>query len=369
MRDIDANKRLCERHVKPEIKCLQRIDGSFDRRYQYLRLDKNERVPPFSDEMLNGLKDRVKSEHLTGYAELGPLYSKLANMLGVSSHQILLAAGGDIAIKSIFEATVRPGDNVVLHDPSYAMFEVYARMFGAEPRMVPILSNWRIDVEKMLGYVDDRTRFMALENPNGFVGSRPLPEEIRYVAAELSRRDVFLVIDEAYIYVANSRSWCLDLVRDYPNVIICQSFSKAHGLAGMRMGYLVGDETIIEAIGRVRPMHEVSSMTALAAEWLIDNATIITEYQSTISTSKEYLRQACKELDIDYIPTETNFVLLRFPDNAELAWQYLFEQMILVKKPYGRGVMKGYCRTCISDLKDMRLLVDVLQKRYGRNSR
>lgn len=361
---IDANKRLYERHIKQEIKSLRRVDGSFDHRYQYLRLDKNERIPPFSDEMLNELKRQIQSEHLTGYAELGPLYNKLANMLGVSSSQILLAAGGDLAIKSVFEATVRPGDNIVLHDPSYAMFAVYARMFGAEPRIVPILDSWQINVEEMLGAVDDKTRFMALENPNGFVGVRPHPEKIRYAAEELYHRNTFLIIDEAYVYVANSRSWCLDLIKEYPNVIVCQSFSKAHGLAGMRMGYLVGSEAIIEAIGRVRPMHEISSMTALAAEWLLDNPTIIAEYQSTICTSKEYLRLACENLGVDYLQTDTNFVLLRFPEDAESAWQYLFDQMILLKKPYSYGVMKGYCRTCISDMKDMRQLVDALQRRY-----
>ncbi|MBI5197159.1 MAG: aminotransferase class I/II-fold pyridoxal phosphate-dependent enzyme, partial [Nitrospirae bacterium] len=139
--------------------------------------------------------------------------------------------------------------------------------------------------------------------------------------------------------------------------------SKAHGLAGARMGYLIADAKVIERIARVRPMHEVTSITALAATWLLDHPEILKDYQQMVRAGKELLKNACALLGIGYRETPANYVLLKFPDPVATC-DFLFKEKILVKKPYAYGPMKDYCRVCISDLNDMKHLVEALRKKF-----
>ena len=165
--------RLIDKVIKSEIRTLKRIKDTFNDRYEYLRLDKNERLLPFNDVFFQDFRDALKQVDLSGYPEIGHIYRKLANYLDVSDEQIMLASGSDLAIKSIYEACVGIGDNIILHAPCYAMYRIYAEMFGAEPRMVPIQDNWTVNHESMLKQVNKKTKFVALENPNGFIGSQP----------------------------------------------------------------------------------------------------------------------------------------------------------------------------------------------------
>jgi len=309
-------------------------------------------------------KANVKSEDLSSYAELGFVYRVLAEYLNVSTEAMLLASGSDLAIKSIYESCVERGDNVVLHAPSYAMYRVYAKMFGAEPRMVPVGSDWNLDVQGMLSRVDNNTKMLVIENPNGFVGSKPSLEEIRECAAFLAKKGAILLIDEAYLYVENDRSETIPLIAECPGLIVSQSLSKGHGLAGARAGYIVGDTEIMRYISRVRPMHEVTNLTGLAIEWVIRHPEILAEYQQMIRKSKDYLKAEISLLGIPYKDTHANFVLFYFPEEGKTRGitQRLKDNMILIRRPFEESNLKGWCRVCVGTLDDCRRFMDTLKQ-------
>lgn len=354
---------LIEKVVKPEIKQLVRIKDSFDDRYDYLRLDKNERLLPFSKKDLHAFQQSLTSEDLSGYYELGPVYRRLAQYLHVNENQLHLAAGSDLGIKSVFEACVSAGDNVVLHAPSYAMYRIYAKMFGAEPRMVPMLSDWSADIDGMLRQVDDRTKIMALENPNGFVGTTPSREAIETCARELLKRNVLLLVDEAYHYVENTECSNRDLIAKYPNVILSQTLSKAHGLAGARVGYVLGEEHMMEHIRRVRPMHEISSLAACATLWILNNPAVLDEFQASISESKGYLKEELKRLDISVRDTHANFMLFYFPNEGRTnnMEARLKKHKILIRRPFEEPALKGWSRVCVGSKADSERLVQAIK--------
>ncbi|MBF0290069.1 MAG: aminotransferase class I/II-fold pyridoxal phosphate-dependent enzyme [SAR324 cluster bacterium] len=354
--------KLLEKVIKPEIQQLYRMKDTFDDRFDYLRLDKNERLLPFEEKWFDLFKKQIQSEHLTGYPELGPLYRKLANYLHVSENQILLASGSDLAIKSIYEACIQPGDNIVLPLPSYAMIRVYAEMFKAETRVVSINQSWQVDIKMLLKQVDEKTKMVVLENPSGSIGTKPHVDQIEACASELHKKNVLLLLDEAYYYVDNKTCQSHQWIEKYPNLLISQSFSKAHGLAGLRIGYLIGHDSLISSISGVRPMHEISSFTAYATEWVLDHPEILHSHQELIKKSKEYLKVQLKKLEIPYQDTAANFLMLYLPNEGKTLeiTKLLKEEKILIRSPFEEPSLRGWARVTIGSLSDSEHFIQTL---------
>jgi len=354
---------LTERVVKQEIKNLLRIEDTMDDRYDYLRLDKNERLLPFNPTKFQNFLLQLKDDDITGYYELGDTYRKLARFLNVEKDQIFLAHGSDLAIKSIFETCIGSGDHLVLHAPSYAMYRVYSKMFNATNTIVDIKDDLTVDIEKMMSSVQENTKMFVIENPNGFVGNKPTIAQLEYCASELNKKDIVFVIDEAYVYVENDKSETVELIKKYPNIIITQTFSKAHGLAGLRVGFLVGSKEMIQYISSVRPMHEIASISAIATLWMLENPDLLTEFHVSIQESKAYLRTELTKLDILYKETHTNFMLFYFPDEGRTKEMQnkLKEHKILIRRPFGESYLKGWSRVCIGSLSDSQRLITALQ--------
>lgn len=354
---------LIERVIKKEIKNLKRIKDTFDDRFDYLRLDKNERIVPFDKGLLDDFRRAIQPNDISGYTELRPLYRKLASYLGVDCEQILFANGSDLAIKSVYEACVNKGDNVVLHMPSFAMYRVYAWMFGAEVKSVPVKEDWSVDFEKMLNAVDDDTKMVVLENPNGFVGTKPDFSQIEYCAKELKKKNVLLLIDEAYYFIENSTCENFSLISKYPNLVISQTFSKCHGLAGARFGYLVGHSELMQYISRVRPMHEITGLTACAVKWILDHPEILEGYRKMVKESKEALIKEFERLKVNCRDTHGNFILVYFPDKGftkDMA-QKLKERKILVRRPFKELYLNGWFRVTVGSLQDADIFIKAVK--------
>lgn len=361
---------LFKKIIKPEIINLNRMKDTHDERYDFLRLDKNERIIPFDHLLLNELKSSLTSEVVSGYAELGKVYRKLASYLGINTENLLITSGSDLAIKSVFESCISKNDEIILHLPSYGMYRVYANMFGAYVRAVPLNSEWKPDIDKMLSMINPRTKFLAIENPNGFVGSTISKEDIEKLCKKTLENEVILFLDEAYHYVENSENTSAVLIDKYPNVIITQTFSKGHGLAGLRLGYLIAHESLMKYIERVRPMHEISSFTAVATEWMLDHPEILKEYQIKISKSKEILKLELLKLDIDFRINPTNFFLINFRNekiSKDISKKF-YEKKILIRRPFDEELLKGWCRICIGDQNDTYQFLNALNEILKENN-
>ena len=351
-----------ERILRPQIFNLNRLRDEDTERMNFLRLDKNERLLPFPDDLITQFKERITFDSLSAYYDLAPLYKKLSKSLGVKKEQTHIAAGSDLAIKSIFEACAVPNDNIILHAPSYGMYRIYAKMFGLQERIVPVKNDWIVNLEGMLEQVNQRTKLVVIENPNGFVGTKPLISDIIQLASELYKRNTILLLDEAYNYVENTECVNRDLVQKFPNVIISQSFSKAHGLAGLRVGYLVGEAKLVQHISRVRPMHEISSIAAIAADCLLDNANLIEDYQMSIAESKKYLFKSLDYLQVPCRDTHANFILLYMPNKGLTSniTQRLYKHGILIRRPFEEQELEGWVRVCVGDKNDSKQFIEAL---------
>jgi histidinol-phosphate aminotransferase len=317
--------------------------------------------------LLEEFKKGIRSEHLSGYPELEALYEKLAHYIGVDRQQLLLAAGSDLAIKSVYEACVERDDSVVLPCPCYAMYEVYANMFGAKIKSVAMNNEWCFDVDEMLSKADNRTKIFVLEKPNGTAGTQPCESDIEKCASVLLEKNVILLIDEAYSHIENNNFQTCRLIDKYPNVVITQSFSKAPGLAGLRIGLLIADVELMQYISRVRPMHEITSLSALAIEWVLENPKLLEEYRVGLQRSKAYLKNEFGKLGIKFRDTHTNFILAYLPNEGrslDIA-DKLKKLGISARPPFGKGCLKGWIRFTVGTEDDSKRLICAIEKCFS----
>lgn len=354
---------LVARCVKPSVAALQREQHDFDTRFEHLRLDKNERLLPFTEEQMTDLRNRIRSSDISGYAELGSVRKRIAAYLGVAQDAVLLASGSDLAIKAIYEACIRANDHIVLHLPSYAMYRVYASMFEARVTGIAVKPDWTIDLDAMLGAVESDTKMVVVENPSGFVGTQPQFEEIKFAARTLAKRDILLVVDEAYVYIEQDRSAVSSLIVDFPNVVVSQTFSKGHGLAGTRFGYLIANPALMRYVSRVRPMHEITSLTATCVEWILDHPETLIEYRNSLTNSKAWLLEALSTLGVEAKDSHANFVFLNASQikTTDLA-SALAARRILVRPPFADSPVKGWARVTVGTNDDSRRLMQAISE-------
>lgn len=351
-------------YVKPCVLALERemIRDELAARPAFLRLDKNENLHAFDDEPFAAFRETLTQDLVWGYPNLKPVYEKVAAANGVGTDQVLLANGSDVAIKALFDTCISPGDQIVLHAPSYFMFDIYASLAGAQVRSVPV-KDWAPDVDAMLAAAGPGTKLMVMEDPSGFVGTSISTTEMRALARHLHERGILLLIDEAYLYVSGDRSEHLPLLQEFDNVIISRTLSKAHGMAGARVGYLITNAALMAQISKCRPLYEISALSAHVAEWVLDHPEIVEDFRSTVASSKQKIFAALDALGVAWRDTKGNFVLVhcqaRTPDEVV---RLMADQGILVRRPFTDSQIQDWVRVSVAGPWATRKFLEAFEK-------
>lgn len=331
-------------------------------RVGFVRLDKNENLVPIDDASLAALRDGLTQEVLSSYPDLESAYRRLSAMAGVNQNQIFLASGSDQAISALFDTCIDPGDHVVLHRPCYFMCEVYARKAGADISWIPVTREGLVDTDAMLRAVRPSTKLVIVEDPVGLLGTLSAESDLRALAHALCDRNVMLAIDEAYLYVRRDRSPYLDLVQSPGNVILFHTLSKAHGLAGARIGFAIGHSAIIDRVSRVRPLYEIGGLQAWSVNWCMDQPHILSDFRAQQATARQFLLPKLDQLGVEYRDTTANFILIRLPRflSSVSLFAELAERRILVREISNIDVFEGWTRITIQSEGCCRVLIFAL---------
>lgn len=292
----------------PALMTLHRVREPGDQP-DLVRLNRNERQAPLPKWFVDKVSRSVTSALLTGYPITDGLYQQLSLHLGVSQEQILLTAGSDAAVKAVYQAYVRPRDSIVMLSPSYAMYEIYAEMFQARMRRVQFNERLDLNEEELLASVDKGVRLVMIANPNQPTGTLLRPELLSKLLERSADMGAILAIDEAYYPF--SRATVLPLVSKYPNLLVLRTFSKAAGLAALRIGYAVGHGDVIGNMFKVRSVHDINSVAVLAASEVLSHPEIIDDYVTQVEKGKRVLTDKALELGLEPLPTCTNFMQIR----------------------------------------------------------
>ena len=253
----------------------------------------------------------------------------LAVIKGVRPEQIFLGNGSDEAIDLVFRAFCEPRqDNVVAIAPSYGMYQVAAETNDVAYRVVPLDDHFDLDVEAILAAIDAQTKAIFLCSPNNPTGNSLSIDRIDRVIESF---DGLVVVDEAYIDFSSHPSY-LTRLDEAPNLIVLQTFSKAWGSAGIRLGMAFASEEIIAVLNKIKYPYNVNMLTQEEAIRMLDQHKQVNGWVAELLKERKVLVHALQELSIvqHIYPTDANFVLVRV-DDVDAVYHHLVEAGIVVR--------------------------------------
>jgi histidinol-phosphate aminotransferase len=271
-----------------------------------LRLDFNENTVGCSLRVLERLR-QLGPEELARYPEREPMEALVSARLGIAPQELLLTNGVDEAIHLLCETYLEHGDEALIVVPTYSMYRIYVMAAGAQVVSVPAGEDFQFPSNDLSRRITPRTRLIAIANPNNPTGTVAAREGLLRIARSAPRAAV--LIDEAY-YEFYGQSM-LSQIDKAPNLFVARTFSKAYGLAGLRIGLLAGQAEQMRAVRRVSSPYNVNAVAlACLPEALADQA-YVQNYVSEVRESRVRLEQALDASRIQFWPSHANFVLAR----------------------------------------------------------
>ncbi|MCV7355439.1 histidinol-phosphate transaminase [Mycolicibacterium fluoranthenivorans] len=267
-----------------------------------------------------------------GYQDLR---ERLAKHVNFAPENIAVGAGSVSLCQQLIQITASVGDEVMFGWRSFEIYPLQVRTAGATPVAVPLKDHTH-DLDAMLAAVTERTRLIFVCNPNNPTSTVVDPAELaEFVAAVPS--DILIVIDEAYVeYIRDGLlPDSLALVRDHPNVVVLRTFSKAYGLAGLRVGYAVADPDIVTALGKVYVPFTATTVSQAAAIASLDAADELLARTDKVVAERIRVSAALRDAGYDVAPSQANFVWLPLPGQTDEFVNAAAESRIVVR-PYGQ---------------------------------
>ncbi|MDQ1899092.1 histidinol-phosphate transaminase [Paracoccus sp. WLY502] len=299
-----------------------------------------------SNENPLGCSDRARAAYATAAGDLhrypntdhASLRHAIGEIHGLDPDRIICGVGSDEVLQFVVQAFAGTGDEVITTEHGFSMYPILARMVGATPVTVPE-SERRIDVDAILAAVTDRTRIVFIANPANPTGTMLTQDEVQRLVDGLPAT-VLLVHDGAYTEFAGIGDGGAGLVDRYPNVIMTRTFSKIHGLGGLRIGWGYASRQIIDVLNRIRQPFNLSNAQMAAAEAAVRDTAFRDHCADLNARMRERLRNSLIQMGIGCDQSFANFVLARFADapEAEAADAALREDGILVRRVGSYGL-------------------------------
>jgi len=283
-----------------------------------LRLDFNENTVGCSPCVLEKLRT-ISPEQLAKYPERDPVEARVADFLRISPSELLLTNGVDEAIHLLCQTYLDSGDEALIVVPTYSMYRIYATAAGASVVSVPYADRFRFDAEAVRSRITDRTRFIAIANPNNPTGTVVSQSDLLKIARSAPRAAV--LIDEAYFEFYGQTM--LDVRRESPNIFIARTFSKVYGLAGLRMGVLIGNAEQMNSVRVVSSPYNVNAVALACLPEAIEGEAYIDRYVKETIESRARLEAALQSSGIQFWPSQANFVLMRIGSSAAEAGRFV----------------------------------------------
>jgi len=337
---------------------LQKYRPPLEGRGGKIRLDFNENTVGCPPEVVRALRRALTAEMLTRYPEYDESRKTLAKYFGVAPEEMLLTNGTDDAIKMICDTFVDAGEVLVLPVPTFPVYEFFHNVAGGRSVRVRYDENFRLPGEKLIAAMPRRTRWVALANPNNPTGTE-IPKTDLKAIVEAAPKSLVLV-DEAYFDFSGET--VLPWVRKYPNLVVTRTFSKAFGLAALRMGCLFAHAELAEALHRAQNPFAVNSLALLCACVAIRHEDYVRRYVAEVKANRAEFCHWLESLEIPYVPSSANFVLTRVGERAPEIARRLRSEGILVRDWSYDPHLKGYLRFTIGSAAQTRRLIDELER-------
>jgi len=293
------------------------------------------------------------------------LKQKLAQRYEVGIEQVTLGNGSNDILELVARAYLAPGLNAVFSEHAFAVYPIATQAVGAQAKAVPA-KQWGHDLDAMLAAIDTNTRVVFIANPNNPTGTWFGAEALERFLVAVPEH-VLVVLDEAYIeYAADGElPDGLAFLNTHPNLLVSRTFSKAYGLAALRVGYAICSAQIADVLNRVRQPFNVNSIALAAACAALDDVEYLTRSRASNAAGMQQLEAGFSELGLEWIPSRGNFIAVDFGHDAAPINQALLRDGVIVRPVAGYG-MPTFLRVSIGTETENARFLDVLRKVLGR---
>lgn len=322
-----------------------------------VKLDANENPYPFPAELARRLGELVGGEVLSRYpdSEATALRRDIAAYMGATPEQIMVGNGSDELILNIL-LTFGTGGRVLISNPTFSMYRIHCLVAGAKPIPVPRREDFSLDVPALVRYgkkPDARVVFIC--SPNNPTGNASTLEEIESV---LQAVNCLVVVDQAYLEFGGQD--CLPLLQRYPHLLILRTFSKAFALAGLRVGYMIGNPDVLRQIKKVKQPYNLNSFSQAATRLVLENRAIFSQQIQEIIVNRDKLWQELQGLaGVTAYPSETNYILFHTNYESKAVYQGLLAKGILIRQ-LGGPELPGFLRVSVGTPAENQLFIQAL---------
>lgn len=326
-----------------------------------IKMASNENPLGPSPKAVEILRQSLSSLHIYPDGNCFELRQALANRLDVEGGQLIFGNGSDEVIKMLGLAFLEPGDEVLFCEPTFSEYAYAAHLMGAKPRVLP-LANHAYDLEAMALAVNPKTKIVFVCNPNNPTGAYVGKDEVEAFLAKIPR-EVLVVFDEAYYEYVTATDYpdILSYVKEKRNVVVLRTFSKIYGLAGLRIGYGIAPLHIAELVHRVREPFNINSLAQIGALAALEDDEHVKASRDLNSSGKTWLYKELSRLDLEYVPTETNFIFFNLGQDSQMIYEKLLDDGVIARS----GAIFGcpaWLRVTIGTEAQNHRFIDALEK-------
>jgi len=322
-----------------------------------LRLDFNENTLACSPKVLEALA-AVSAGALTRYPERESVEALVADYLGLKPEQVALTNGVDEAIHVLFGAFLDKGDELLVPVPTYTMYEIYASATDADVVTVQTADDLQFPFEQLIAAITPRTKVITVANPNSPSGSVATREQL----LELCRRapQAVVLVDEAYFHFHGET--VMDLVGQIPNLVVARTFSKAYGLAGLRLGLLAGPAELMRWVRRVLSPYSVNLLALACLPAALKDEAYLNDYVSEVITARGEFESALDRAGLRRWPSRANFILVEIGARHAEFVRHMRDAGVLVRDRSSDPGCDGRVRITIGTREQMRKAAVVMNE-------
>ena len=288
---------------------------------------------------------------------------KLSEIKGIPPGQIFLGNGSDECIDLLIRAFCEPAeDNIVICPPTYGMYEVCANINNVAVKKVPLTPSYQLDLEQLAEAIDGNTKLVFLCSPNNPTSNSLEREDVEVL---LNNYFGLVVIDEAYINFSRYRSFAQEL-KDYPNLVVMQTLSKAWGLAALRLGMAFASEEIVNVLNRIKPPYNINQASQELALQALGRVEEVNEMIREIVKERKELEAALPGIKVvkKVHPSDGNFLLVQVTSPLEI-YQYLLDRGIVVRDRSKVELCEGCLRITVGTPAENKTLLRALEEFRG----
>jgi histidinol-phosphate aminotransferase len=341
--------------VRKNIRDLKPYTSARDIYSQGILLDANENsfgsVVESSGESLNRYPDPHQMS----------MRKQLAQYLHIQYQKLFFGVGSDEIIDLLIRIFCVPGkDSIMILEPTYGMYKVSADINDVKAETILLDKDFDIDTDAVINNWDNKIKIVFLCSPNNPTANLLNKESVKKLLQNIKS---IIVLDEAYIDFAGEENSCIDLINEFPNLILLRTFSKAWGMAGIRLGYCVADEEIINYLFKIKAPYNINSLTRKAFHEAFLNISKKDEFVTSILSEKSFLLNELNKIkEIDCIfPSDTNYILIRI-NNASLIQRTIAADGVIIRDRSNQPNLENCLRITVGTRDQNIKLMSLLQK-------